>query len=152
MQYFHQSFIVVHASRKLQAPGNCVLSLHPDRQPPSEAAVLTLCDRSQLERLITKNYFLHQSAKEAFRAYVHAYNSHSLKAIFDIEQLDLKSVGRSFGFTVPPAVELKAHASKEGRARKRGGGGGAAFVHDEQRKAKKAKIFSRPKPGKGFVR
>ncbi|XP_043213595.1 ATP-dependent RNA helicase DDX18-like, partial [Amphibalanus amphitrite] len=108
--------------------------------------------QNQLERLITNNYFLNQSAKEAFRAYVHAYNSHSLKSIFDIEQLDLKSVGRSFGFTVPPAVELKAHASKEGRARKRGGGGGAAFVHDEQQKAKKAKIYSRPKPGKGFVR
>ncbi|XP_037078893.1 ATP-dependent RNA helicase DDX18-like [Pollicipes pollicipes] len=108
--------------------------------------------QSQLERLITKNYFLNQSAKEAFRAYVHAYNSHSLKTIFDIEQLDLKGVGRSFGFTVPPAVELKAHASKEGRARKRGGGGGAAFMHDEQQRAKKAKMYSRPKPGKGFVR
>ena len=83
---------------------------------------------------------------------MHAYNSHSLKSIFDIEQLDLKGVGKSFGFTVPPAVELKAHSSKEGRARKRGGGGGAAFVHDEQQRAKKAKIYSRPKPGKGFVR
>jgi len=108
--------------------------------------------QSELERLITKNYFLHQSAKEAFRAYVHAYNSHSLKSIFDIEQLDMKTVGRSFGFTVPPVVELKAHASKEGRARKRGGGGGAAFMHDEQQKAKKAKMYSRPKPGKAFVR
>lgn len=60
----------------------------------------------QLEKLITKNYFLNMSAKEAFKAYVRAYDSHHLKQIFDVDTLDLVQVGKSFGFTVPPAVDL----------------------------------------------
>lgn len=46
------------------------------------------------------------SAKEAFKAYVRAYDSHHLKQIFDIETLDLAKVATSFGFIVPPAVDL----------------------------------------------
>lgn len=46
------------------------------------------------------------SAKEAFKAYVRAYDSHHLKQIFDIETLDLAKVAKSFGFIVPPAVDL----------------------------------------------
>lgn len=60
----------------------------------------------QLENLIGKNYFLNMSAKEAFKAYVRAYDSHSLKTIFDISTLDLAKVALSFGFKVPPAVDL----------------------------------------------
>ncbi|CAG9815267.1 unnamed protein product [Phaedon cochleariae] len=48
------------------------------------------------------------SAKEAFKAYVRAYDSHHLKTIFDVATLDLAKVGASFGFRVPPAVDLKA--------------------------------------------
>jgi ATP-dependent RNA helicase DDX18/HAS1 len=46
------------------------------------------------------------SGKEAFKAYVRAYDSHHLKTIFDISTLDLTKVGLSFGFKVPPAVDL----------------------------------------------
>ncbi|OAD60443.1 putative ATP-dependent RNA helicase pitchoune [Eufriesea mexicana] len=60
----------------------------------------------QLEKLVGKNYFLNMSAKEAFKAYVRAYDSHHLKQIFDIETLDLAKVAKSFGFVVPPAVDL----------------------------------------------
>lgn len=56
--------------------------------------------------MISKNYFLHQSAKEAFKNYVRAYDSHHLKQVFDIETLDLAKVAKSFGFIVPPAVDL----------------------------------------------
>ena len=35
----------------------------------------------QLERLIAKNYFLNVSAKLAYKAYVRAYESHSLKQV-----------------------------------------------------------------------
>ena len=74
----------------------------------------------QLERLITKNYFLNLSAKEAFKAYVRAYESHSLKQIFDVQTLDLVAVGRSFGFTVPPHIDLGVGISKKAiKARKR---------------------------------
>ena len=38
------------------------------------------------------------------QAYVRAYESHSLKQIYDVHNLDLKSVGNSFGFVVPPHI------------------------------------------------
>ncbi|XP_043269881.1 probable ATP-dependent RNA helicase pitchoune [Venturia canescens] len=81
----------------------------------------------QLEKLISKNYFLNMSAKEALKAYVRAYDSHHLKQIFDVETLDLVKVGKSFGFTVPPAVDLKVGVSKDSRPRKRLGGGGYGY-------------------------
>lgn len=53
-----------------------------------------------------RNYFLNQSGKEAFKSYVRAYDSHQLKTIFDISTLDLQTVAQSFGFNVPPVVDL----------------------------------------------
>ncbi|XP_078037975.1 putative ATP-dependent RNA helicase pitchoune [Augochlora pura] len=81
----------------------------------------------QLEKLIAKNYFLNMSAKEAFKAYVRAYDSHHLKQIFDIETLDLAKVAKSFGFLVPPAIDLKVSVSKNSRPRKRITGGGYGY-------------------------
>lgn len=63
----------------------------------------------QLEKLISKNYFLNQSAKEAFKSYVRAYDSHQLKTIFNVDTLDLAKVALSFGFTVPPVVDLSEY-------------------------------------------
>lgn len=63
----------------------------------------------QLEKLISKNYFLNQSAKEAFKSYVRAYDSHQLKTIFNVNTLDLAKVALSFGFTVPPVVDLSEY-------------------------------------------
>lgn len=60
----------------------------------------------QLEKLIEKNYFLHKSAQEAYKAYVRAYDSHSLKQIYSVNNLDLNKVALSFGFKVPPFVDL----------------------------------------------
>ena len=60
----------------------------------------------QLEKLIEKNYFLHKSAVEGYKSFVRAYSSHSLKNIFNVHQLDLKAVARSFGFQNPPYVDL----------------------------------------------
>jgi len=59
-----------------------------------------------LENLIAKNYYLHQSAKEGYKSYVRSYASHSHKQIFDVETLDLQKVALSFGFKVPPFVDL----------------------------------------------
>nr|CAD7424127.1 unnamed protein product [Timema monikensis] len=60
----------------------------------------------QLEKLISKNYFLNMSAKSAYKSYVRAYDSHHLKQIFDVETLDLAKVAISFGFKIPPSVDL----------------------------------------------
>lgn len=35
--------------------------------------------QSQLEKLISKNYYLNRSAKDGYRGYIHSYASHSLK-------------------------------------------------------------------------
>lgn len=75
----------------------------------------------QLENLIGKNYFLHTSAKEAYKAYLRAYDSHHLKNIFDIDTLDVSKVCLSFGFKVPPAVDLKVHTVMGDRIPKRKG-------------------------------
>jgi len=59
-----------------------------------------------LEKLIEKNYFLHKSAQDGYKAYVRAYASHGLKTIFNVNSLDLQKVALSFGFKVPPFVHL----------------------------------------------
>lgn len=73
----------------------------------------------QLEKLIEKNYYLNKSAKEAYRSYLQAYASHSLKKIFDINELDLKKVAAAFGFTVPPNVNITVGSSGRTPSRKR---------------------------------
>lgn len=60
----------------------------------------------QLTKLISKNYYLNQSARDGFRSYIQSYASYSLKKIFNVNNLDLNKVGLAFGFTVPPAVNI----------------------------------------------
>lgn len=72
--------------------------------------------QEQLEKLIATNYFLNLSAKEAYKAYVRAYDSHSLKHIFDVNTLDLVAVAKSFGFNNPPFVDLPVTNGKKARS------------------------------------
>ncbi|KAL7812027.1 P-loop containing nucleoside triphosphate hydrolase protein [Trichoderma gracile] len=67
--------------------------------------------QSQLEKLIGKNYYLQQSAKEAFKSYLHAYASHSLRSVYDVQKLDLAKIAKSFGFPTPPRVDITLGAS-----------------------------------------
>lgn len=60
----------------------------------------------QLEKLITKNYYLHKSAKDGYRSYLQAYASHQHRDIFNVNTLDLLKVAKAYGFQVPPAVNL----------------------------------------------
>jgi ATP-dependent RNA helicase DDX18/HAS1 len=62
--------------------------------------------QAQLEKLISQNYYLNQSAKEGFRSYLHAYAAHSLRSVFNVAALDLAKVAKSFGFAVPPRVDI----------------------------------------------
>nr|CAD7414164.1 unnamed protein product [Timema poppensis] len=99
----------------------------------------------QLEKLISKNYFLNMSAKSAYKSYVRAYDSHHLKQIFDVETLDLAKVAISFGFKVPPSVDLNVNSSKGARPRKRKGGGGyGQFNNTEGKKVNKTTIYKQP--------
>ncbi|KAL1927274.1 hypothetical protein VTP01DRAFT_3903 [Rhizomucor pusillus] len=69
--------------------------------------------QSQLEKLVEKNYYLNQSARDGFRSYLQAYASFSLKKIFNVNALDLTKVAKSFGFSVPPKVNLSIESSKK---------------------------------------
>lgn len=76
-----------------------------------------------MEKLLQKNYFLHQSARDGFRSYLQAYASYSLKKIYDINALDLAKVGKSFGFAVPPRINISI-----------GGGGGNSSAGKKRRR------------------
>ncbi|KAM9364033.1 ATP-dependent RNA helicase DDX18 [Pholidichthys leucotaenia] len=106
--------------------------------------------QSQLEKLIEKNYYLHKSAQEAYKSYVRAYDSHSLKQIYSVNTLNLPMVALSFGFRVPPYVDLNVHSSKGARLQKRGGGGG--FGYQKSKNVQKSKIFKHINKGKGDKR
>ncbi|KAG5719317.1 ATP-dependent RNA helicase HAS1 [Termitomyces sp. T112] len=73
--------------------------------------------QSQLERLLQKNYFLHQSARDGYRSYLQSYASYSLKKIFDVNKLDLAKVGKAFGFAVPPRVNVNLGTGKSSTTR-----------------------------------
>ena len=62
--------------------------------------------QSALTKLVEKNYYLHRAARDAYRSYLLAYASHAHKDIFDVHALDLQAVSESFGFAVPPRVDL----------------------------------------------
>uniref|UniRef100_A0A8C3AL79 ATP-dependent RNA helicase n=1 Tax=Cyclopterus lumpus TaxID=8103 RepID=A0A8C3AL79_CYCLU len=103
--------------------------------------------QSQMEKLIEKNYYLHKSAQEAYKSYVRAYDSHSLKQIYNVNTLNLPMVALSFGFKVPPYVDLSIHAGKGGKMQKRGGGGG--FGYQKTNYGQKSRVFKHVNKGKG---
>ncbi|KAK5049472.1 ATP-dependent RNA helicase [Exophiala bonariae] len=76
--------------------------------------------QSQLEKLITQNYYLNKSAKDGYRSYLQAYASHSLRSVFDVNKLDLVKVAKSFGFATPPRVDIQLGASMQSRDKKQG--------------------------------
>ena len=65
----------------------------------------------QLEKLIGQNYYLNKSAKEAYRSYLNAYASHSLRSVFDVHRLDLVKLAKGFGFSTPPRVDIAVGAN-----------------------------------------
>ena len=81
--------------------------------------------QSQLEKLVEKNYYLHQSARDAYRAYILAYNSHTLKDVYNVHELNLASVALSFGFHRPPKVQLNLDSKAANGRKKLGEGGGS---------------------------
>lgn len=122
-EYIHR---VGRTARGIDQKGNALLIVRPE-----EKEFLNLLKQSkiplleyelswnkvadiqpQLEKLVSKNYALNVSAKEAYRSYIRAYNSHSLKDSFDITTLDLIAVAKSFGLENPPPVDLPAQAVK----------------------------------------
>ncbi|KAM3862173.1 ATP-dependent RNA helicase DDX18 [Diretmus argenteus] len=107
--------------------------------------------QSQLDKLIEKNYYLHKSAQEAYKSYVRAYDSHSLKQIYSVNTLNLPMVAQSFGFKVPPYVDLNVHSSRGVKMQKRGGGGGFGYQKSKNN-VHKSKIFKHVNKGRSDKR
>lgn len=74
----------------------------------------------QLERLISANYALNRSGKDAYRSYLQAYASHGAKDIFNIHELDLKAVAASFCFDSAPRVNMSMMGGTRGTKRRAG--------------------------------
>jgi ATP-dependent RNA helicase DDX18/HAS1 len=94
--------------------------------------------QTQLEKLIAKNYYLHQSARDGYRSYLQAYASYSLKKIFDVNKLDLAKVGRAYGFAVPPKVNISIGSIKAKKA-----GTGEESDEEQEEEAEPAKAYYR---------
>lgn len=77
-----------------------------------------------------------KSAKDGYRSYLQAYASHSLRSIFDVNKLDLVKVAKSFGFPVPPRVDVTL---------------GASMSRDKKKEGRRA-YGSQPKQGRKFSR
>ncbi|WWC85276.1 ATP-dependent RNA helicase HAS1 [Kwoniella dendrophila CBS 6074] len=73
--------------------------------------------QKQLENLISKNHYLNTSARDGYRSYLQSYASYSLKKIFDVNKLDLAKVGKAFGFSVPPKVNISIGTAKAKKER-----------------------------------
>jgi len=118
-EYIHR---VGRTARGLNGQGNALLILQPEElgflHYLKEAKVpITEYEfawskisniQQQLERLISSNYYLCMASKDAYKACVRAYVSHSMKQIFNVHRLDLEQLAKSFGLTVPPHVTLDA--------------------------------------------
>ncbi|KAK6927983.1 DEAD/DEAH box helicase domain [Dillenia turbinata] len=85
--------------------------------------------QSYLEKLVANNYDLNRSAKDAYRSYILAYNSHSMKDIFNVHRLDLQAVATSFCFSSPPKINLgiDSSAPKFRKGSRKGGGSNHGF-------------------------
>ncbi|KAF2074729.1 hypothetical protein CYY_003961 [Polysphondylium violaceum] len=67
--------------------------------------------QEQLEKIVSQNFYLYNSARDAYKSYICAYSSHSLKDIFDVNSLELQNVAKAFGFNDPPKVHLNVSSS-----------------------------------------
>ncbi|CAG8457586.1 10973_t:CDS:10 [Ambispora gerdemannii] len=93
--------------------------------------------QSQLEKLVEKNYYLHESARAGFKSYLMAYASYSLKSIFNVNNLDLAKVGKSFGFQVPPRVNVSIGAGGKAPKAQRRNNFGSGFDNSKLKDGKK---------------
>lgn len=80
----------------------------------------TVCLQNKFESLISKNIHLNKLARDGYKSFFKAYQSQSLRDVFDINKLDIIGIGRSFGFSNPPRVDI---AVKANGGRRRAGGG-----------------------------
>ncbi len=107
-------FLLPEETRFLKYLKEAKVVLQEFEFPTSKVANIS----SQMVTLIEKNYYLHKSAKDAYRSYLLSYASHSHKDIFNVHELDLQGIGAAFGFSVPPRVDINFSARGDKTARR----------------------------------
>ena len=133
-EYIHR---VGRTARGTNGQGRALLFLLPEETAFLKylrAAKVTLQEfEFPVSKLIEKNYYLNKSARDAYRAYLLSYASHAHKDIFNVHELDLAGVGKAFGFSVPPRVDLnlsargdKTDVRRKTKSSASGSGGGGA--------------------------
>ena len=55
---------------------------------------------------VQNNHYLYKSAVDAYRSFLHSYVAHTLKDVYDINNLDLAKLCKAFGLASPPFVNL----------------------------------------------
>lgn len=87
--------------------------------------------QDQFEKLVANNYFLNSASREAYKSYLHSYVSHSLKEVFDINEIDLQKAAKSFGLSVPPRVNLDINLKRKKQDYEKGQN--KNFLHSKKR-------------------
>jgi len=70
-----------------------------------ESRLLKIQDQCE-KHVNKKDHFLLTTAYESYRSYMNGYINHTNKDVFDINNLDLTKVCKSFGLVHPPMVNL----------------------------------------------
>jgi len=71
--------------------------------------------QSQLEKLVSTIYYLHQSARDAYNGYLRSYATHSLKDVYNVNNLDLQKVSKSLGLDVTPRIDLRVSTNSKAK-------------------------------------
>eukprot|EP01063_Lacrimia_lanifica_P012452 TRINITY_DN1909_c0_g1_i1.p1 TRINITY_DN1909_c0_g1~~TRINITY_DN1909_c0_g1_i1.p1 ORF type:complete len:625 (+),score=307.93 TRINITY_DN1909_c0_g1_i1:71-1876(+) len=88
----------------------------------------------KLENLVEKTYYLHRSARDAYRAYLLSYASHSMQDVFNVSDLDLRKVAKSVGLKEAPAIDfnlVESNSKRKKPARANSGPGFGKKFDDE---------------------
>jgi len=89
--------------------------------------------QDQFEKLVANNYFLNSASRDAYKSYLHAYVSHSLKEVFDVNEIDLQKAAKSFGLSVPPRINLDVNLKRKKNDYEKGPN--KNFLHSKKRPA-----------------
>ncbi|XP_030027278.2 ATP-dependent RNA helicase DDX18 isoform X2 [Manduca sexta] len=115
-EYIHR---VGRTARGLNNKGNAVILLRPEEEefvkflekekvyldkysfgdPPGEV-------QEMVEDIVIKNGVFKILARKAFLSFLRCYNKHPLNKIFNINNMDLKSAAKAFGFREQPDVDF----------------------------------------------
>nr|XP_027202143.1 ATP-dependent RNA helicase has1-like [Dermatophagoides pteronyssinus] len=128
-EYIHR---VGRTARGTNSSGSSILFLLPQeigllKLLAQENIVTTAMDinyrslekiQSQLEKIIQSTPELQKDAITAFKKFLLAYHSHSLKNIFQIEKLDIGKLAKSFALSTIPKYDLPALAKIKRKTQK----------------------------------